>query len=79
MKWSKAQTEQRLNEYYAEQSWEYAEDVLGYLTAPNRKPRTQMPRLRKMYERRTLGTAMRRLDPIAFGVVHEEWKREAVK
>ena len=61
------QKEKRLNENYADYlSEESAVDQFIYLTNKNRKKRTTEKHIRHCHNNHTLGSLLRRLDPIAF-------------
>jgi len=67
MKKTLKEKEKHLNElffdYYSEQE---AVENFVYLTSKNRQKRTTENHIRNCFERRELGSLLRRLDPIAF-------------
>ena len=66
-----------LNEYHAEHySTETLNDNFGYLTNKNRDKHVSGKGLLTAYYNKTLGTLLRKFDPIAFRVGFNEWSRE---
>lgn len=71
MRWTKADHEEYLNDLYADvYDWETCLEEFGHYCADEDDTITDA------YHDRTLGTLLRRKDPIAFNVSHEERRRE---
>lgn len=72
---TKSDYEADLNELYSSTYTEsQAIDNLVYLTNPSRGKHVSINKLRKCYYAKTLGTLLRRLDPIAFNVGFNDFK-----
>jgi hypothetical protein len=74
---NKKQYEAHLNELYNDCfTQQEAQFNFEYLTSKWRHPRTTKKHILNMYERRELGTLLRKLDPIAFNVGFNEWNKK---
>jgi len=72
---TKSNYETDLNELYSSiYSENQAIENLLYLTNPSRGKHTSIRKLRECYYAQTLGTLLRRLDPIAFNVGYNDFK-----
>lgn len=70
---TKKDYENYLNSVYAEMDKEEVMDKLSYLTNPMKVKKTSLVHLCNSYDRESIGTLLRRLDPMRFELGYNEW------